>query len=60
MLEHGLETPIRDKPQIMLEEIDGDEVVVRISATPESPSDGPRLATEVLEAVAAQAARADG
>jgi small-conductance mechanosensitive channel len=60
MLERGLETPIRDKPQIMLEEIDGDEVVVRISATPESPSDGPRLATEVLEAVAAQAPRADG
>jgi small conductance mechanosensitive channel len=60
MLEHGLETPIRDKPQIMLEEIDGDEVVVRISATPESPSDGPRLATEVLETVAAQAARAAG
>jgi small conductance mechanosensitive channel len=60
MLEHGLETPIRDKPQIMLEEIDGDEVVVRISATPESPSDGPRLATEVLEAVAAQPTRADG
>jgi small conductance mechanosensitive channel len=60
MLEHGLETPIRDKPQIMLEEIDGDEVVVRISATPESPSDGPRLATEVLEAVAAQAPRAEG
>jgi small-conductance mechanosensitive channel len=60
LLEDGLETPIRDKPQIMLEEIDGDEVVVRISATPESPSDGPRLATEVLEAVAAQAVRADG
>ena len=46
------------RPQIALEELDGDEVVVRISATPERPSDGPRLASEVLEAVAAQTARA--
>jgi small conductance mechanosensitive channel len=60
LLEQELETPVRDKPQIMLEEIDGDEVVVRISATPENPSDGPRLATEVLEAVAAQTGRVDG
>jgi small conductance mechanosensitive channel len=59
LLEQELETPVRDKPQIMLEEIDGDEVVVRISATPENPSDGPRLATEVLEAVAAQTGRVD-
>ena len=29
---------------------------MRISATPERPSDGPRLASEVLEAVAAQTA----
>jgi small conductance mechanosensitive channel len=60
LLEQELETPVRDKPQIVLEEIDGDEVVVRISATPENPSDGPRLATEVLEAVAAQTGRVDG
>jgi small conductance mechanosensitive channel len=60
LLEQEIDTPVRDKPQIMLEEIDGDEVVVRISATPENPSDGPRLATEVLEAVAAQTARVDG
>jgi small conductance mechanosensitive channel len=60
LLEQEIETPVRDKPQIMLEEIDGDEVVVRISATPENPTDGPRLATEVLEAVAAQTGRVDG
>ena len=58
MLDEGLETPMRDRPQIALEEIDGDEVVVRISATPERPSDGPRLASEVLEAVSGQTARA--
>jgi hypothetical protein len=32
-------------------------VVVRISATPERPSDGPRLASEVLEVVGPQTAR---
>ena len=58
LLDDSIETPIRDRPQIALEEIDGDEVVVRISATPEQPSDGPRLASEVLEAVSAQAGRA--
>jgi hypothetical protein len=31
---------------------------VRITATPERPSDGPRLASEVLEALGAQTARA--
>jgi small-conductance mechanosensitive channel len=57
LLDNTVETPVRDRPQITLEEIDGDEVVVRISATPEQPSDGPRLASEVLEAVASQSAR---
>ena len=32
-----------------LEELDGDEVVVRIAAMPENAADGPRLADEVLE-----------
>jgi small conductance mechanosensitive channel len=58
LLDNRIDTPMRDRPQIALEEIDGDEVVVRITATPERPSDGPRLASEVLEAVAAQTARA--
>jgi small conductance mechanosensitive channel len=57
LLDSSIETPIRNQPQITLEELDGDEVVVRISATPERPSDGPRLASEVLEAVATQTAR---
>jgi small conductance mechanosensitive channel len=58
LLDAALETPVRSRPQIVLEELDGDEVVVRISATPERPSDGPRLASEVLEAVATQTGRA--
>ena len=57
LLDASLETPVRSRPQITLEELDGDEVVVRIAATPERPSDGPRLASEVLEAVATQTAR---
>jgi small conductance mechanosensitive channel len=57
LLDHQIETPVRDRPHITLEEIDGDEVVVRISATPERPSDGPKLASEVLEAVAGRTVR---
>ena len=58
VLASAIQTPVRSQPRITLEELDGDEVVVRISATPERPSDGPRLASEVLEAVAAQTGRA--
>jgi small-conductance mechanosensitive channel len=60
MLQHAVETPMRDAPRIALEEIDGDEVVVRITAIPEHPADGPKLASEVLDAVAAHAAGARG
>jgi small conductance mechanosensitive channel len=60
MLQREIETPMRDTPRIALEELDGDEVVVRITATPERPTDGPRLASEVLEVVGGQTARADG
>jgi small conductance mechanosensitive channel len=59
LLQSEVETPMRETPRITLEELDGDEVVVRISATPERPADGPRLASEVLEVVGAQTARAD-
>lgn len=54
LLDEKLKTPVRDRPRITLEEIDGDEVIVRIAATPEHASDGPRLASEVLAALAAQ------
>jgi small-conductance mechanosensitive channel len=51
LLEEEIETPTRERPDVTLEEIDGNEVVVRISATPRSPDDGPKLAEEVLSAV---------
>ncbi len=53
LLEDAIATPVRGEPTIALEEIDADEVVVRIQATPISDADGPRLADEVLTAVAA-------
>jgi small-conductance mechanosensitive channel len=59
ILDEVISTPVRERPEIILEEIDGDEVVVRISAVPERPGDGPRLASEVLEAVGPQTARSD-
>jgi small-conductance mechanosensitive channel len=48
-----LETPVRGDPSIVLEELDADEVVVRIQATPLDDTDGPKLADEVLAAVGA-------
>jgi small-conductance mechanosensitive channel len=50
-LEEALTVATRDAPHIELEEFDGDEVVVRISATPERPTEGRGLADEVLAAV---------
>ena len=35
LLEGEIETPVKDAPRITLEELDGEEVVVRISATPQ-------------------------
>jgi small-conductance mechanosensitive channel len=52
LLDEAVETPLRAEPNIALEEIDSDEVVVRIGATPVDPDDGPRLADEILAAVA--------
>jgi small conductance mechanosensitive channel len=50
-LERSLQTPLRDAPRITLEELDGDEVVVRISATPLDAAQGRQLASELLTAV---------
>jgi small conductance mechanosensitive channel len=55
LLQEKVQIPMRDVPRILLEELDGDEVVVRIQATPERAADGPKLATEVLAAVAPSA-----
>src|SRR4029077_18121810 len=54
ILERSLQTPLRDSPRITLEELDGDEVVVRISATPRVAAQGRQLASELLEVVSRQ------
>jgi small-conductance mechanosensitive channel len=59
MLEDAISTPTRGEPNISLEEIDADEVVVRIQAIPLSNADGPKLADEVLAAVAGATEAAD-
>jgi small conductance mechanosensitive channel len=52
LLDERITVPTRNRPRIVLDEVDGDEVVVRIFATPELAADGPQLADEVLTAVA--------
>jgi small conductance mechanosensitive channel len=59
-IEDALTVPTRDAPHIELEEFDGDEVIVRILATPEKPTDGRGLADEVLAAVDRVGANPDG
>jgi small conductance mechanosensitive channel len=50
-LKESITVPTRYPPHIAVEELDGDEVVVKIVVTPERPADGGRLADEVLSVV---------
>jgi small conductance mechanosensitive channel len=59
LLETSLHTPLRDPPRITLEEVDGEEVVVRISATPRLEADGPQLASELLDVVSRETRAGD-
>ena len=60
IIEETVTTPTRDHPHIELEEVDDSEVVVRVTATPASHADGPRLADEVLAAVDAATKATNG
>jgi small conductance mechanosensitive channel len=51
LLDESVTIPTRSPPHIGLEEMDADEVIVRIAATPESGSDGTKLADEILAAM---------
>jgi len=51
MLEHSVTVPLRYPPHIAVEELDHDDVVVRIVSTPINPGDGAKLAEEVMAAV---------
>jgi small-conductance mechanosensitive channel len=48
VLEDGLTVRLRSRPLITLEEIDGPEAIVTISATPQEASDNGKLAGELL------------
>jgi small conductance mechanosensitive channel len=48
MIENAITVPLRYPPHIAVEELDRDDVVVRIVSTPMYPRDGAKLAEEVL------------
>jgi small conductance mechanosensitive channel len=51
MIEEKIDVPLRYPPHIAVEELDRDDVVVRIVATPMNPREGGKLAEEVLAGV---------
>ena len=51
ILDDQISTPTRSAATVLLEEIDGDDVVVRVQATPERAADGAKLADEVIAAL---------
>ena len=51
ILDEGISTPTRTAATVLLEEIDGDDVVVRVQATPERADDGAKLADEIIAAL---------
>jgi small conductance mechanosensitive channel len=53
ILDNSISTSTRQPAQVLLEEIDGDEVVVRVQATPTRASDGAALADEIIAALRA-------
>ncbi|MGD0980704.1 MAG: mechanosensitive ion channel family protein [Solirubrobacteraceae bacterium] len=58
LLEERLTVALRRRPSITLEELDGPNVVVKISATPMNPADGGTLASELLGAISARVSEA--
>jgi hypothetical protein len=51
-LAEAVSVPTRGWPHVALEELDGDDIVVRVRATPVDPREGGRLASQVLDSVA--------
>lgn len=52
LLDETVSTQTRSAPRVLLEEIDGDDLVVRVQATPERAADGARLTDEIIAALA--------
>ena len=51
ILDESIQTPTRSRAAVLLEEIDAEDVVVRVQATPERADDGAKLADEVIAAL---------
>jgi small-conductance mechanosensitive channel len=51
ILDQEIATPTRSGTSVLLEEVDGDDVVVRVQATPEVPDEGAKLADEIMLAL---------
>jgi small-conductance mechanosensitive channel len=51
LLQRAINVPLRGVPSIGVEELDDEDVVMRIQASPEYAADGAKLADEILEAV---------
>jgi hypothetical protein len=58
-LEQHVRTPTRSHPHISVEEVDDEEVIMRVNAVPELDRDGPKLADEILAAISQVTGRAD-
>ena len=58
LIEAELPLRLREAPRITLEALDGEEVVVQISARPLVDSDAPQLASDLLRVVSAETAAA--
>ena len=52
ILDNEISIPTIHKPSVLLEELEGDELVVRVQATPEIADDGAKLADEIIAALA--------
>jgi small conductance mechanosensitive channel len=52
LLDDQISTPIRASASVLLEELDGEDVVIRVQATPERANDGARLADEIIATLA--------
>jgi small-conductance mechanosensitive channel len=52
ILDQEIKIPTRSSAKVLLQEIDGEDVVVRVQATPEQADDGAQLADEIIAALA--------
>jgi small-conductance mechanosensitive channel len=59
-IEQSLTVALRRHPSVTLEELDGGEMVVTVSATPRVGTDGGALAAELVEVLGREMARVEG